>query len=321
VGYWDIGVRGDTGPTNHDSTFTLAPSYSILTSTTGYNAAAAHNAQDNPNLASQYCNGSRVPPENGGMGYAVPPGISDATVPNPIFNLTPAATVDEGNNWINMTYGPLSLSNPTMLPYTPLTAPAGTTATNYGNYELTGTSADAIGAIPSGTQQYTDAPQFDLFGNSRKTNAKVDIGAVEYTGSTGGGGGTTSLAFSPTTWTPSHARNCPGTGLGILACAADGNQGFILTNTGTTTVTAVAQGVLGGANAADFTIVRALSNCGPNGNGQLLGPRITLAPGATCTVTVGFRPLTAEAAGAKTATVSVTDSAGTQSVTINATAN
>jgi len=31
------------------------------------------------------------------MGYQVPAGISDATVPNPIFNLTPAATVDEGN--------------------------------------------------------------------------------------------------------------------------------------------------------------------------------------------------------------------------------
>ncbi len=46
------------------------------------------------------------------MGYQVPPGISDATVPNPIFNLTPAATVDEGNNWINISWGPLALTNP-----------------------------------------------------------------------------------------------------------------------------------------------------------------------------------------------------------------
>src|SRR5205807_541026 len=83
--YWDIGVRGDTGPGNHSSTFTLAPTFSILTNITGYNAAAAHNSASNPAVVSQYCNGSRVPPENGGMGYQVPPGISDATVPNPIF--------------------------------------------------------------------------------------------------------------------------------------------------------------------------------------------------------------------------------------------
>ena len=66
----------------------------------------------NPNVVSQYCNGSRIPPEIGGLGYQVPPGISDATVPNPIFNLTPAATVDEGNNWINISWGPLALTNP-----------------------------------------------------------------------------------------------------------------------------------------------------------------------------------------------------------------
>ena len=53
------------------------------------------------------------------MGYQVPPGIADATVPNPIFNLTPAATVDEGNNWINISWGPLALTNPAV--YGPLT--------------------------------------------------------------------------------------------------------------------------------------------------------------------------------------------------------
>ena len=33
-------------------------------------------------------------------------------MPNPIFNLTPAATVDEGNNWINISWGPLAMTNP-----------------------------------------------------------------------------------------------------------------------------------------------------------------------------------------------------------------
>jgi hypothetical protein len=98
--YWDIGVRGDTGPTNHASGYTLRLSDSIVS---GGGASP---------VVQQYCNGSRVPPEFKSMGYQVPPGISDATVPNPVFNLTPAATVDEGNNWINISWGPLSLTNP-----------------------------------------------------------------------------------------------------------------------------------------------------------------------------------------------------------------
>jgi hypothetical protein len=43
-------------------------------------------------IASQHCNGSRVPPEVGGNGAF--------NVPN------------EGNNWINMAWGPLSLVSP-----------------------------------------------------------------------------------------------------------------------------------------------------------------------------------------------------------------
>ena len=107
--YWDIGVRGDTSPTTHESTVTLNPTYSFLTNATGY---AASNSAANPTFVSKYCNGSRIPPEFGGTGFQVPPGISDATVPNPVFSLTPAATVDEGNNWINLSWGPLAVANP-----------------------------------------------------------------------------------------------------------------------------------------------------------------------------------------------------------------
>jgi hypothetical protein len=62
-----------------------------------------------------------------------------------------------------------------------------------------------------------------------------------------------------------------------------------------------------------------LSTCGPAGNGQLVGDT-TLAPGATCVVTVQFKPLTAQSTGVKTATVSVGDAAGTQSSTLTGTA-
>src|SRR5437764_8710635 len=121
--YWDIGVRGDTGPTNHaNPNFTLNPTASVLSSGSGY-TGGGNTFTGNPNFVRFYCDGSRTPPEFKASGWQTPPGIADATVPNPIFNLTPAATVDEGNNWVNLSWGPLSMSNPTAV---------GGTNANYG---------------------------------------------------------------------------------------------------------------------------------------------------------------------------------------------
>jgi hypothetical protein len=186
--YWDIGVRGDTGPTNHASTFTLTPEASILTSIAGYPGGGTGfraNLASNPAVVSQYCNGSRVPPEFGGLGWQVPPGIADATVPNPIFNLTPVATVDEGNNWVNISWGPLAETNPV-------------TGAVLGNYSLTGTSPaiNYITPINSATT-YAAAPSLDFFGTARKTNNAVDVGAVEFT-SGGGVSAPTLTSISPT---------------------------------------------------------------------------------------------------------------------------
>jgi hypothetical protein len=85
-------------------------------------------------------------------------------------------------------------------------------------------------------------------------------------------------------------------------------------------LTGIAQGALGGTNPTEFTIMRLFSTCGPAGGGQLMG-QTTLNPGASCIVTVQFRPLTSQPTGAKSATVSVTDAAGTQSSTLTGTAN
>jgi hypothetical protein len=172
--FWDIGVRGDTGPGNHGSGFSLAPTYSLLTNAIENGNGTNNVTGTNPKFVSQYCNGSRTPPEfygTGGGTWNVPPGVADASVPNPIFNLAPAATVDEGNNWINMTWGPLSLVNPV-------------TNAVLGNYSLT-SGSPAIQKIPTNESAYStnySVLQFDFFGNSRPAVNNIDhmdIGAVE----------------------------------------------------------------------------------------------------------------------------------------------
>ena len=430
VSYWDIGVRGDTGPSNHSSGFTLNPTYSVLDDP-GYNSEDAHNLRSNPSIVSPYCNGSRVPPTcsvadgcGGPSGYGVPPGIVDAAAPNPVFSLTPAATVDEGNNWINVSWGPLSLSNDAVI---------GGTTGNYGGGALFGNYAPGasfdgtLAAIPTTEPNFSLVPKTDYFGNLRPEPGDTrffDPGAIEVGSSapsailsvTGGplafgniavgfpsaartltlhntgtaaavgidpvfsstvfteaasstctatlaagatctinvvftptalgaatgtltifanvavtgspvalsGTGVTPViaaTLTPATWNIYHAANCPGTGiLGILACLFDPAQAFTLTNTGNVPLTAIAQGVLGGTatNDANWAVVRLFSTCGPAGGGQLVATT-TLAPGATCNIEVQFKPLTAQAAGAKPATISVTDSAGTQTSTLNGT--
>jgi hypothetical protein len=171
--YWEIGAFGDTGPANHQSGVTLAPQYSILTDAGDY--PGAHNSASNPGVISQYCNGSRVPPEGGGNGFAVPPGIADTVLPNPLFSLLPSATPDEGNQWINMSYGQLSLFNATIT----------TGSTGYGvplgNYAINAGSPAINAATPAG------APNHDFFGTRRPQGGGIDIGAVELP-RTGGGG-------------------------------------------------------------------------------------------------------------------------------------
>ena len=173
--YWDLGFRGDTGPGKHSTKSGvltwLKPSYSLLTSLSESGGSGTHEVTgQNAQLVSQYCNGSRTPPEFQKGTWNVPPGISDATVPNPIFNLSPAATVDEGNNWINMAWGPLSLLNPV----------TNATLANY----APSSSSPALHQIPASESVYTSnlsLLQYDFFGNVRpaaNSNTTFDIGAV-----------------------------------------------------------------------------------------------------------------------------------------------
>jgi hypothetical protein len=188
----------------------------------------------------------------------VPSGVPDSTPP-PLaqFSLTPAATVDEGSNWINMFYGPLSLVNPTIL----------SGGTGYGaligNYALAAGSP-AIDQIPRGTSHgaFEAAPHFDFFGNPRPDPSNlnaIDIGAVEFQG--GGAQGTATFSAG--------SFNNVGEGttsqLAIVATVATAPVSFdTATLTGSTAFTIVSNGCTG----------------------------TTVAVGSTCTITVQYAPTT-----------------------------
>jgi len=441
--YWDIGVRGQGAPGAFGTT-PLTPTYSFLTNSgTGNFQEGTSTTNDygvNPALGgagaahpgSLYCDGSRVPPEAAialqFAGWQVPPGTNESNaLPAPPFQLQPAATVDEGNNWINLRWGPLSLNvvNQQNAPIFTFSAdPAsGSLAVDFVKRCLTTQNSGCTGTGNGVNPAWTAAPSTDFYGNPRKGgNSSVDVGAVEFAipnfavvsvspssvtfpntavgstsaaqtltvSNTGGAaftgltvtglpangfarsGGTctgtlngsstctilvtftpgalgtvgasvsvtgsvavtgspvgltgtgvaavSAATLTPTSWTVSRTRNCPGTGiLGQLACSLDGSQTFTLTNTGNVTLSPIPTGVLGGvaANVQNYAVVGSLL-----GFGSTCGNTVTtLAPGATCTVLVQFKPLTTQAVGLKAATISVTaGAAGTLTSTLNGTA-
>jgi hypothetical protein len=300
--YWEVGFRGDTGPTNHAGSG-FQPMYSVLSSAL---YGATNSATASPNFTAQYCNGSRSPPELGAGGYAVPPGVNEFNAfPNPVFTLNPSGVVDEGNNWINVRWGPLALTSP---------------ATNVvlGNYA----PAAGSSAIDTGTAgvnlggNTVAAPKTDFFGNTRPLGAGYDIGAVEVAAGTtggGGGGGGVSATLTPSPWTIGATRGC-----NLLTCPV---QPFTLTNTGTVPLTGITQGTIAVGSSGDFATVALLSSCGPASRTQPTG-KTTLAPGATCTVYVRFAPVRGDVAGStQSGTLTVGTAAGTVSATLTGTAN
>ena len=180
----------------------------------------------------------------------VPPGVPDINQFYPSFTLAPAATVDEGNNWINMFYGPLSTVNATIQ--------KGSTGYNslLGNYVPTGGPAANRGSATH--------PALDFFGNSRGSGA-TDAGAVLISGTHVG-----NIAAAPRT----------------VSAAAGGSFQAGTTTTRTVTVSNAGTAALimsgfainapAGVNASQFTVTN--GNCPIGGAG--------LAVGATCKVNV-----------------------------------
>ena len=295
--YWDIGVFGDTSVLGgNPGGYRLSPTYSMMTSLNGgYGGAAAHNqAPASAGFVSQYCNGSRVPPEisttlcvppvngsnptpgctyPGAVGITVPPGVPDQNPFYASFTLTPAATVDEGNNAISMFYGPLTTVNPTIQKG----------ATGYGvplgNYSPTA-SSPAVNAVPTSVAH----PATDFYGNPRPDSANTtsfDIGAVE-------AGSTPAGTILPAVVRPAAAL------FGTVPVGGASTQPVTISNPGTAPLVINGLSVGGtGANAKQFTVTN--GNCPIGGAG--------LAGGGSCTANVTFRPT---AAGQENATLNVT---------------
>ena len=149
--YWDIGVIGDTSPL--PGTNQLQPSYSILSSITGYMGAGMLDAD--PLLKKLYCNGSRVQP-----GAQFEPGTP--FLPN--FQMNPAATLDEAGNFVDLHFGPLSLTDPGQP----------TSSAAVGDYHI---ASVASSAYDSGTA--SGAPSIDFDTDKRPQDKAYDIGADE----------------------------------------------------------------------------------------------------------------------------------------------
>ena len=277
--YWDIGLRGDGGPTSHESGFTFTPQASVLTDITSYPGGGtgfrANTNTFSPGVVRQYCNGSKIPPEAGpNAWYQVPPGTNEGYAPVPIFNLTAGATVDEGNNWVNISWGPLSLINPNT-ETAPPTVSAGETM--LGDYS-TAAGSPAINYITSANSgtTYTAAPTDDFFGNGRKGNGGsdllVDAGAFE----TLAGPATFTAKVTPTTL----AFGSWATG------TTSSTQNVTVTNTGNSILT-VGTFTFGGGTPQPFS--RVTAGTFPAGAPNCAA---TLALGASCTIKVQFAPTT-----------------------------
>jgi hypothetical protein len=141
--------------TNFPSFFTNSINSTGSASVTTASTSNTGNTENDPQLADIYFNGSRVTPE-----YA------NVINPPSVKNLQVAATVDEGNNYVSLRYGPLYLSKP------------GGAA--FGDYHIkSGATSATSSAVDHGLTIASNNHDFD--GEARPFGIAYDIGADELT--------------------------------------------------------------------------------------------------------------------------------------------
>jgi large repetitive protein len=282
--YWDLGVVGDSSAA--PGTLKLAPSFSVLSSTTGYTGAS--NSAADPSLQDLYCNGARVTPEFASV--INPPGPKSLAV---------AATLDEGANYVSLRYGPLYLAKP--LDGTP----SGYAA--FGDYHFAATAtAGTSSALDHGT---TGSSAHDVDNQARPQGAAWDIGADEFVAAAV----STDLSVTKSDGRTSAFRGS------VLTYAV------VVTNTGAAVTGAIVNdavprvlvGVTGSTTAplsgVTWTCTASTgSSCGTaSGTGAITNRLVDLLNGGTATFTVtGTVPLSARNGASLTNTATVTAPTG-----------
>jgi hypothetical protein len=256
--YWDLGIVGDTSPipgSNH-----LNPTYSLLTNDDYYEST---NRSSDPLVVRQYCNGAR--------------GTTPAT-------MAAAVSIPEGGNFVEVRYGPLSLTNPS------ITSGSPGYGVPLGDYHLTVTSP-AINAVSCANSSAV-APHHDFDGNPRPVPAcpsansileVYDIGAHEFQTPRA----LADAAVSPTVF--AFADQPVGT-------TSSSPLTVTVSNVGTASLTLSNITKVGG-NPTNFLITA--NTCVVNA---------PMALGQTCTINVSFLP-TAPGARSTTLTIATNDPA------------
>ena len=289
--YWDLGVLGDTSPA--PGPVRLAPRSSEITSIAGYQGA--QNTAANPNLAAQYCNGSRVAPEL--------PGVLN---PYSVKNMQVAATLDEGNNYVNLKYGPLYGANPVtgaafggyartdaLVPGSlDLAASLNHTATGQATFLNTGAAALRITGITLGGanagqfSQINDCPASLAAGASctltvtfAPTAPNPVVKSAFVTVAVAAPGTSATLALTGTVLAPNLTFTPDPALFGTLLRVTSAPQTITVTNVGPGIAVLNGPPALTGANPLQFAQT---NNC-----------PATLAVGASCTATVTFTPTSA----------------------------
>ena len=237
-------------------------------------------------VVAEYCNGARVAPEKSAgiagafAGYNAPPGASETTGLPTVFvfnGIQPAATVDEGHNWLNLVYGPLTMNRsavsttPTNNPPELMVASASVGVAG-GSYSIPGASPAAASGLVSGL-----TPASDFFGQSRPASA-ISVGAVQVAvvaqpptltsiaPSSGNQGATVAVALTGTNLGGASAVNVSGSG---VSCNI----------TGTPTMTSVTASCSIALSAS--TGVRDVTVATPAGRSNILAFTVNALPAPT----------------------------------------